>query len=224
MSIYLKEFEKFVENGVVYLPIGTLEWHGNQLPIETDFLVAEKLCQIIAKDFPGYVMPSLYLATCSAETVDGKELRGMDRKLKKELPGNLFFLKPELLKEVLEAMVCSLRQQGFNKIIIITGHGGDSQIGTLEEFTKDKSDILFINPYDATDVDIHHADEGETSLFWACYPEEEAKSKVQNIPEDDDLTKYRGYSPRDKASLELGKKYLQQMIEYSKEKIKSFIG
>jgi len=221
MTTYLDVFEKLVKNGVAYIPVGTLEWHGHQLPIETDFLVAEKLCQIVEKDFPGYILPPLYLATCGKEIIDGKELRGMERKLKKELKGNLFYTEPEFYKRILEALIFNLRQQGFKRIIIVTGHGGENQIGTLEAVVKGKDDVLFLNPYDAAEV--HHADEGETSVFWALYPEEEQKSKAQTIPSDDDLAQYRGYSPRDKSSLELGNQLVQKMTEYLKEKIQNFL-
>jgi creatinine amidohydrolase/Fe(II)-dependent formamide hydrolase-like protein len=42
-TTYLKEFINYATKKVAFVPVGTLEWHGNHLPIETDFLVAQKI-------------------------------------------------------------------------------------------------------------------------------------------------------------------------------------
>lgn len=217
----LKEFEDLAEKGIAYIPIGTIEWHGDHLPIETDFLIAEKNCQILSGEFPGYILPPFYMGAYGHEIIDGQDMWGMDRKLKKKLFGNLYFLESDLLTEVLNSLVSNLEKQGFDKIIIVTGHGGSNQTDVLGEIAKSDK-VLTINPYDT--VSSHHADEGETSVFWACYPEEEAKGRSVITPKDDDLTNHYGYDPLEKSSLALGKKYLDKMILAAEEKVKSFLG
>lgn len=48
-TTYLKEFIKHSQDGVAYIPLGTIEWHGEHLPIETDFMVAQKICELLSK-------------------------------------------------------------------------------------------------------------------------------------------------------------------------------
>ncbi len=218
----LKEYEEFVKKGIAYVPLGTIEWHGNHLPIETDFMVAEKICRILAEKYEGYVLPPIYLGAYGTKIIDGKELRGMDKRLGKALLGNLYFVKPDLFKEIILSVVQNLEDQGFKKVIIVTGHGGSNQVAKLTEIAEGDEKVLFINPYEMTDH-IAHADEGETSLLWACHPEEEAKSRAVTLTEDDDFVNFHGSDPLEKSSLELGKKHLDKMVNGSEEKMEEFL-
>lgn len=101
-TTYLKEFINLVKNKIAYIPIGTIEWHGNHLPIETDFMVAYKICELLSKKNPGYVLPPIYLGTDRQRKVNGKKYIGMNSRLRKELPGSIYYLKPKLLLETLK--------------------------------------------------------------------------------------------------------------------------
>lgn len=217
-TTYLEEFEKLADNKVAYIPIGTIEWHGNYLPIETDFLIAEKICKNLSDEFSGYVLPPLYLGAYGGENIDGNEMRGMDRKLKKKLAGNLYFLESGILLKILKTLIDNLREQGFSKIIIVTGHGGSNQESVLEKIAEDEK-VLIINPY--AETNIHHADEGEISVFWACFNEDEVKAR--SMPKDDDLSNYYGYDPLQKSSLTLGNRYLSEMLKSAKEETRKFL-
>jgi creatinine amidohydrolase len=46
---------------VVYLPVGSLEWHGVQNPLGTDGLKAHAICCEAAYRYGGVVLPTLYL-------------------------------------------------------------------------------------------------------------------------------------------------------------------
>jgi creatinine amidohydrolase len=218
-TTYLNDFSEYVKNKIVYIPVGTIEWHGNYLPIETDFLIAQKLCQILSKEIPGYILPPFYLGGYGSAVIDGEEMRGMDRKLKKKLVGNIYFLDPELLIKTLNSLIDNLKKQGFNKIVVLTGHGGENHEKALAKIGEDET-VLIINPYD--NLGVHHADEGEISILWACFPEEEVKAC--GMAKDNDLINYYGYDPIEKSSLELGQKYLKTMIQLSLEKLNSLIG
>ncbi len=214
-TIYLSKFDKLKKTKIAYVPIGTLEWHGNHLPIETDYLVATKICEIISKKIPGYVLPPIYLGSGTKKKVEGKWLVGMDKYLKKELPGNLYYLDPGFFSKLLTKLTGNLKKQGFKKIFIITGHSGKGQIKALT-LAKTKSKNLFIiNPYDILEKNkkaVGHADENETSLFWACFPEEMKKSLGVKINKKDDFFVYQGYDPRKKASINLGKQLLLKIV------------
>ncbi len=109
-----------VKNKNAYIPIGTLEWHGNHLPIETDFLVARRICEILSEKIPGYVLPPIYLGSGTKKKINGRWLIGMDKFLKKKLPGSLYYLDSEFFARVLVNLGKNLKIQGFEKIFIIT--------------------------------------------------------------------------------------------------------
>lgn len=205
---------------MVFAPIGTIEWHGNHLPVETDFLVAQKIGEILSRKTKGYVLPPIYLGTSRERTIGGgKKFIGMNAFLKKELKGNLYYLKPNLLFALISGLVDNLIKQGFDKICIITGHGGIKQVEVLKKIENKYKNVIILNPYENLSVQVHHADENETSLFWACYPEEEMKSRIIKIDSNDDFVKYQGYDVREKASLKLGKKLLAEVIKNLSNKI-----
>lgn len=222
-TTYLKEFVNYSAKKIAYIPVGTLEWHGNHLPIETDFMVAQKVCEIMAKKIPGYVLPPIYLGSGTKKKINGKWLIGMDKYLGKKLDGNLYFLEPEFFAKVLVNLGNNLVNQGFEKIFVIAGHSGKGQIKALSLANKKLSNLVIVDIYDTLDekgMEIKHADENETSLLWACYPEEESKSREIKIGNDDDYFKFLGHDPRAKASLILGNKILKWVIEDFNKKIK----
>jgi len=44
---------------VVYLPLGTLKWHGRHLALGNDAIKAHQLCCLIAEKAGGVVVPAL---------------------------------------------------------------------------------------------------------------------------------------------------------------------
>lgn len=214
-TTYLKEFVDYAKKKIAFIPIGTLEWHGNHLPIETDFMVAQKICEIFSKKIPGYILPPIYLGSGTKKKIDGKLYIGMDKYLEKKLAGNLYFLEPEFFSKVLAKLGNNLVSQGFEKIFVITGHGGKGQMKALSLANKKLKNLIIVNIYDILEekgVAVKHADEYETALFWACYPEEEKKSRKVKLGNDDDYVKYLGYDPRKKASMKLGNKLLKEIM------------
>jgi len=212
-TTYLNEFAEYSKNKLVFVPAGTIEWHGNHLPVETDFLVAKKVCEIMSKKTKGYVLPPIYLGTDKERIKNGKKFVGINSQLSKELAGNLYYLKPHIFLAMISGLMENLSKQGFKKIYIITGHGGSKHIEVLKKVEEKFQNVVLINAFEHISVHTRHADENETSVFWACYPEEEAKSRKRKIESDDDFVKFKGYDPREKASLKLGKKLLNEMIE-----------
>ena len=210
------------KRGIAYMPLGTLEWHGNHLPIETDYLIAVKLCEELAKKKPGYILPPIYLGTDKERIRGGKKFIGMDSRLGKRLPGSLYYLKPYLLEKIIITLGKNLKAQGFKKIFMIAGHAGSGHLETLAKAAKKLRELVLINPWDKLSIDIHHAEEYETSVLWACYPEEEKISRKIKIPNSDDCFRYYGYDPRKKASVAIGRKILKEMVENCLREIKKY--
>jgi len=215
-TTYLKDY---LDSKIAYLPVGTVEWHGNHLSLETDAIIAEKVCEMVVKEIPGYVLPSIYLGTDKEEN----DLRGMERHIGKKLEGEVYFLDPGLLLETLNSVAQNL--QKFEKVFIITGHAGTRQIEVLEKVDKQNKKVVFIDPYKELDMMVRHADETETSLLWAAKPTEEARGKAIKIDSSkDDFFKWLGYDAREKASLEKGQEILDSVVKSVIKRIKENLG
>lgn len=213
MATYLKDFKKLSKRKIAYLPVGTIEWHGNHLPMETDFLVAQKICNLIAEKKPGYILPPIYLGTDREEIVKGKKLFGMGRYLRKKLPGNLYWLEPETMFNMISSLIKNIKKEGFERIFIVTGHGGSKQIEVLNRIAEKEKGVYLFSPYKNLRIKVNHADEYETSLFWACYPSEEERSRKIKIVKTDDYFNFIGYDPREKATVKIGKTMLKEILD-----------
>jgi creatinine amidohydrolase/Fe(II)-dependent formamide hydrolase-like protein len=93
-----------------YLPLGTLEWHGEHNAVGLDAIKAHAVCVRAARQSGGVVVPPLYWATDSREELeDGTYLTGgVERGERYHVPGNMFWLRPQtyydLLLDIYEAM------------------------------------------------------------------------------------------------------------------------
>lgn len=212
---YLTDFENAE---VAYIPIGTLEWHGHHLPIETDMLIAKKVCEEVAEEIPGIVFPPF----CIATDVKKGNLVGMEIGVGKKLPGNIFFTETEIMEKLYLSLGKYLDK--FKKIFLITGHGGEKHVETLEEVAKKNPKMVVIRPSARADIHMKHGADLETSYFWACYPKEEKRSRDLNIPKDDDYFVYRGFDPREKASIEIGQDILKKIVASARKSVKEEIG
>ena len=74
------EFRKRISEGALaYLPLGTLEWHGEHLAFGSDAIQSEGFMLECARRLGGIVMPPIHLGPDrSLEIHEGKELIGMD--------------------------------------------------------------------------------------------------------------------------------------------------
>jgi len=87
--------ERFHERPVVYLPLGTLEWHGSHNPLGADFIQAKAILSRAAARFGGMVLPPIWLGPDEmAVDADGRPLVGMDNyiSLPRQLPGSLYWV------------------------------------------------------------------------------------------------------------------------------------
>ena len=52
---------RLADRPVAYLPLGTLEWHGEHLPLGSDGIISEGLMVRCARELGGIVLPPLHL-------------------------------------------------------------------------------------------------------------------------------------------------------------------
>lgn len=112
---------------IAYLPLGTLEWHGEHLPLGTDGLLARGLFARVARRVGGIVLPPLHLGPDRRTvTDDGTDLIGMDTDPgvdpPRPLEGSAYWADDALFAAILEATVRNLARAGF-RIIVAHGHG-----------------------------------------------------------------------------------------------------
>ncbi len=158
------------ETGVCIVALGVLERHSNHLPLGTDMLNAHKLACLAAEREPSVVFPQfcfgqIYEARC--------------------FPGALT-LKPTLLLELLQGVMDEIGRNGFRKIILLNGHGGNNNLlGFLAQCSlwehKPYTIYLFKDSFTpeqqarwkaALESPLHgHACECETSITLASYPD-----------------------------------------------------
>ena len=114
------EFLAAVEEsrGVCVLPIGCVEAHGIHLPLACDVMHVFGASKEAAEREPVVVFPPLYFGEKSGAG---------------EYPGTIIF--PELLiHQILEQCCKEIYRNGFKKILIVNGHGGNGNM--LNNFAR----------------------------------------------------------------------------------------
>ena len=154
---------------LIYLPLGTLEWHSKHLPFGLDALVSYELCKRACKITGGCVIPPLYFGTDREHEINGKIYHGMDAKAGELLPGSLYFLQQEVFFSMLRQIVKNVEEQGFRKLAIVSAHSGTAQQNTLEQLMKESRTTLSVHIFPGRTFEggIDHAGTIETSLMMA---------------------------------------------------------
>ncbi|WP_120006633.1 creatininase family protein [Nesterenkonia muleiensis] len=117
---------------LLILPVGALEQHGDGLPLSTDTLRADYVAEAVAQRLAGraHVLPSLpYGVSPHHASFSGTV----------SLPARLFI-------DVVSSIVRTLADSGWDRILVVSGHGGNgASLGVVEQ------DLL------ATHPDLHFA-------------------------------------------------------------------
>ena len=95
--------------GVCIVPIGCLEKHGQHLPVGTDVIHITEIARRAAEVEPVCVFPTMYFGE---KTGAGEFL------------GTVMF-SPELRLQILKETCSEIYRNGFDKILLYNGHGGN---------------------------------------------------------------------------------------------------
>ncbi len=161
-------------DSLVVLPIGATEQHGPHLPTGTDFFtiqaVAEESARIASSEIPVIVTPALPFGSSDHHFIFGGTLS----------------LRTETYYRVLRELVESLVTDGFQKIFLLNGHGGNHELAELaaRDVALTKNAHVGAGSYWAiawdglVAVDAHlgrrlpgHAGDFETSMMLALRPD-----------------------------------------------------
>ncbi len=166
------DFVKAVKqsSGVCLLPFGILEKHGAHLPLGTDLLDVRNVASLAAEKEYTVVFPPYYFGQIN-------EARNQ--------PGTICY-SPEVIWKLLQETCDELARNGFKKIIIVNGHGGNtdflnffcmSQLHSQKNYvvvvfrpTDDAATIEKIKELSKTDGGLH-AGEKETSTMMITRPD-----------------------------------------------------
>ena len=171
------------EAPLCYLPLGTLEWHGEHAAVGLDALKAQAVCVLAAQRSGGLVVPPLYWSTDWREDLpDGSYLTGgIERGERYHVPGNMFWLRPETFHNLLLDVYEAMRRRGFRAIVVLSGHWSIAHNiaairETGEEFRRTHPTTGWLLLTDQEVVpDLHypveHAAGGEMSLLMAIRPD-----------------------------------------------------
>ncbi len=224
-----KEFqERIAVAPIAYLPLGTLEWHGEHLPLGADGLQSQGFFEHLARESGGIVLPMLFLGPCRVVEEEDRTLYGMDigcehlpgkrRYPSQQLPGSAYWVPDETFKILIEAILKQLRRAGF-RIVVAHGHGPSTKCfrAHIDEW-KGKFDLVCFHCRDdehsreGLGIQSDHAGANETSLMMALRPD---LVQMENLPTDLDerLLGVAGKDPRVHASAELGNKAIAFQTE-----------
>jgi creatinine amidohydrolase len=108
-----REFKAAVEEtGLCVVAAGVIEKHGKHLPLGTDFLNAHKMATLAAEKEPAVVFPPFYFGQIYEARC---------------FPGTIT-IKPALLLELFQGVLDEIGRNGFGKIVIYNGHGGNDHL------------------------------------------------------------------------------------------------
>lgn len=156
-DMLLHEFRTALEAcPVAYVPVGLLEWHGDHLPLGTDLIRAEWICQAAATSIGGIVLPGLY-ASCPGYS---------------SYEGTLVFSVDTAVQLSLE-LAAQLEKVGFRAALFLSAHGGPAQdeyLSRLNAEYRGRMQLLALQVGEPIKVG-DHAGPFETSDMLAAAPE-----------------------------------------------------
>jgi creatinine amidohydrolase len=210
--LHPREIAAAVERApLAYIPVGTLEFHGEHLPFGVDSFEAHGLCLRAAERSGGVVLPPVYLASGCLD-----------------LPFTLTF-EPALVGAWVHATVGQLAVRGFRAVVVLTGHGpldlnhllkrvcaeAEAEHTELAAYALcwlELNAARLTKPETGEPTTVDHAALVETSWMLALEPELVRLDRLSEDPEAVHVGVY-GRNPRFTASAEFGERQIAAAAE-----------
>jgi len=215
--------ERMAVAPIAYLSLGTLEWHGEHMPLGSDGIQPFEFFMEVAVEVGGIVLPALFLGPDKMEVLDGLEYYGKDRGnnpdlekqqyVKQKLPGSIYWIPDTLFISLIENILKQLKRQGF-KIMMAHGHGPSTNLiinHSAEWEAEFGIKIFHLWGSENDEWEGFMSDHGamlETSVVMKYRPE---LVNMNNLPKDPDIwpVGIRGHDPRIYASAEKGEEIVK---------------
>lgn len=242
---------RIAEAPIAYLPLGTLEWHGEHLPLGSDGMQSSSFMKDLAREAGGIVLPMLYLGPDMMKSTDEQELYGMDFWLSLEegksymapqqLDGSSYWVPDDLFHQIMEHSIKQLARAGF-KIIVAHGHGPSTRhvIDHWKEWEEKYNVLIYTcwswnirgeNDQESSEMSdreglgimTDHAAMNETSLMMFYYPD---LVKIEQLSPDTALwpLAVAGRDPRLYASAEQGQRAVEFQMERMAKLLREALG
>lgn len=167
---------------LIYVPLGTIEWHSHHLPVGFDGLCAHELCLRAAEQTGGLVMPPLYFGTGGGHSA---------------FPWTVM-PPPEPIRALFETLLTRLREFGVKQVVLYSGHFPEEQVALIESLAKAFSSPSFrvdaLAPSLATDslpIPGDHAARFETALMLGLAPEHVFLNRLPSVEVAPDVPETR---------------------------------
>ena len=198
------EFEaRITECSLVYVPVGSLEWHGEHMALGNDAIKMHGLCCEAARNGGGIVFPPIFYG------IPNMRDYGTAYKHPANLP-----VTEKFLSTVLATTLSALAEIGFRAAILVTGHTCRQQIELMRSISKEHRGGMKVCGTndaewgDSINYTSDHAAKWETSILWYLRPE---LVDIYRQPRDTSikLEGVGGEDPRIHASRDLGRKAVE---------------
>lgn len=213
---------------IAYVPLGTLEWHGEHLPLGADGLQSRGFFIELAREAGGVVLPMLFLGPDFQQEHEGQPYYGMDiysfsDGIPRRLEGSAYWLEQEFFEQMLDRIVAQLVRVGF-RILVGHGHAPSVQawLGRKVEWEARYGIKVFAcwreDESDGLGIQTDHAAANETSLMMALRPD---LVRMEHLDSDPAVTPLGigGDDPRVHASPERGR----QAIDMQRARMASLL-
>ena len=166
--------KRAVKKPLILIPIGTVEWHANHLPLGVDSLLSVAICEEISQRTGCIVAPLLSCGICR----DLQPERGFF--------GTVDTIQEETLSGLVADLLQGYAKLGFQKAILFSGHfesehftaiqDGMQRVPSIQSTFLTALDLSKDRVRDLKDVTLtwpyagDHAAEWETSMMLGYYP------------------------------------------------------
>lgn len=243
-----EELSHMMKKGLpLYLPVSPIEWHGPHMGMGVDAIHARWAAEELAKRTGGAVFPTLYMGTDTYRDRESLNRLGLDETelvMGMDFPQNTMksaYWNRELFREILTEQVRLLEEMGFDRIVILNGHGAKAQKEIIcdlceKENQRGKECMAFTLLFPEAGVGLGHAGLYETALMMTIRPE---MVDLEKLPPKPKLLRYKDYAiadspqnpdgcfviydPRD-ADEQTGKKIAELELETCEQQIRERYG
>ncbi len=191
------------QDAIVLVPVGSMEQHGQHLPVGVDAMVAREVClraaALVQDSHPVVVAPTVWTGLAEHHMAYG----------------GTFTLDFDTFRAFLRNICGSLVRHSFRRIFLLNGHGGN--IDALNTIVQELTLALEVPVCTATycrltsvarryaDIlerqrNVHHAGEAETSMLLVLAPQRVDKASIAGAPDitadwrDSGIFRYRSFS------------------------------
>ena len=184
-SFFPSELDTAIEeNPLVYLPAGSLEWHGEHIALGCDMLRGHAICTRAAQIGGGIVLPPFWIASPGYSAYWGS-----------------IVFSPRVVEDLVTELYRELEKVGFRLCVTLLGHGGPAQDCVFNAAAERHAragtmHIATLNEHDFLPDQLAlggHAQLGETLECMATGSENVDLSRFD--PNATDLPRYEGLDP-----------------------------